>query len=60
MVEVSVDKYYSNRGYYPFIPLSVFQALEKAYLDGKETALVPEEEYNRMVSNINNSLCHEH
>ena len=57
MIEINVDKFYSNRDYYPFIPGSVFQALENAYLSGKETALVPEDEYNAMMSNINASLC---
>lgn len=57
MVEINVDKFYSNRAYYPFIPGSVFQALEDAYLAGKETALVPEDEYNVMMFNINASLC---
>ena len=57
MVEINVDKFYSNRAYYPFIPDPVFQALEDAYLEGKETALVPEDEYNVMIFNINASLC---
>lgn len=57
MIEINVDKFYSNRAYYPFIPDSIFQALENAYLSGKETALVPEDEYNVMMSNINASLC---
>lgn len=57
MVEINVDMFYSNRAYYPFIPGSVFQALEDAYLAGKETALVPEDEYNVMMFNINASLC---
>lgn len=57
MVEINVDMFYSNRAYYPFIPGSVFQALEDAYLTGKETALVPEDEYNVMMFNINASLC---
>lgn len=56
MVEINVDMFYSNRAYYPFIPGSVFQALEDAYLAGKETALVPEDEYNVMMFNINASL----
>lgn len=59
MVEINVDMFYSNRTYYPFIPGSVFQALEDAYLEGKETALVPKCEYETMVSNINASLCRE-
>ena len=57
IIEINVDKFYSNRAYYPFIPGSIFQALENAYLSGKETALVPEDEYNVMMSNINASLC---
>ncbi|CDE04837.1 unknown [Bacteroides uniformis CAG:3] len=57
MVEINVDKFYSNRAYYPFIPGSIFQALENAYLSGKETAFVSEDEYNVMMSNINASLC---
>lgn len=32
MVEVNVDKFYSNRALYPFIPEAVFDALEAAYL----------------------------
>ncbi|OUN69516.1 hypothetical protein B5G10_11605 [Barnesiella sp. An55] len=59
MIEINVDKYYSNRAYYPFIPGSVFDALEKAYLSGKETALVQKCDYETMVSNINASLCRE-
>lgn len=34
MVEVNVDKFYSNRALYPFIPAVVFDALEAAYLSG--------------------------
>lgn len=54
MVEIEVDKYYSNRGYYPYMTAQVFDALEAAYLS---TALVPETDYYVMVSNINASLC---
>lgn len=38
MVEVNVDKFYSNRALYPFIPEAVFDALEAAYLSGNECA----------------------
>ena len=34
MVEIEVDKYYSNRGYYPYMTAQVFDALEAAYLSG--------------------------
>lgn len=57
MVEIEVDKYYSNRGYYPYMTAQVFDALEAAYLSGTATALVPETDYYVMLSNINASLC---
>lgn len=57
MVEIEVDKYYSNRGYYPYMTEQVFDALEAAYLSGAATALVPETDYYVMLSNINASLC---
>lgn len=57
MVEIEVDKYYSNRGYYPYMTAQVFDALEAAYLSGAETAKVPEVDFNKMMSEINASLC---
>lgn len=56
MVEIEVDKYYSNRGYYPYMTAQIFDALEAAYLSGVATALVPETDYNAMVSNIRDVL----
>lgn len=58
MVEVNVDKFYSNRALYPFIPEAVFDALEAAYLSGNECARIPEGEYNTMMSNLKRAnLC---
>lgn len=34
MVEIEVDKYYSNRGYYPYMTAQVFDALEAASFRG--------------------------
>lgn len=60
MVEVNVDKFYSNRSLYPFIPAVVFDALEAAYLSGNECALIPEREYNIMMSDLKcANLCPE-
>ena len=42
MVEVNVDKFYSNRALYPFIPEAVFDALESAYLYVNECSRIPE------------------
>lgn len=58
MVEVNVDKFYSNRALYPFIPAVVFDALEAAYLSGNECAQIPEGEYKEMMSNLERAnLC---
>ena len=53
-----LDKFYSNRALYPFIPEAVFDALEAAYLSGNECARIPEGEYNTMMSNLKRAnLC---
>lgn len=52
MIIINVDRFYSNRALYPFIPVCVFNALEAAYLSGSETTEVPEEEYNKMMFNL--------
>jgi len=51
-ITINVDSFYSNRAYYPFLPAPVFDALEAAYLDGKETAEVSEADYNTLLSNL--------
>lgn len=57
-ISINVDTYYLNRGYYPYIPASIFDALEKAYLCGKETATVSVTDYSVMMSNLKaESLC---
>ena len=58
MVEVNVDKFYSNRALYPFIPAVVLDALEAAYLSGNECTRIPEGEYNKMMSDLKRAnLC---
>lgn len=57
-ITINVDTYYSNRAYYPYIPAPVFDALETAYLDGKDTAAVSATDYAVMTSNLKAaSLC---
>lgn len=51
-MRINVDTFYANRAYYPYIPVPVFDALEAAYLEGSETALVPEADYLQMMSNL--------
>lgn len=58
MIIINVDRFYSNHGLYPFIPALVFDALEAAYLSGNETTEVPEDEYNKMLSDLKRAnLC---
>lgn len=61
MVEINVDEYYSNVALYPYIPASIFEALEAAFLNGSPKASVPMVEYSRMLNAIYNSkVCPEH
>ena len=55
---INLDQFYSNRAYYPYIPVPVFDALEAAYLEGREQAEVSEADYAVMMSNLKAaSLC---
>lgn len=59
-ININVDTFYSNRAYYPYIPAPVFDALESAYLDGKETAAVSATDYAVMMSNLKTAdVCRE-
>ncbi len=57
-VTIELEPYYTNRAYYPYIPAAVFDALEAAYLEGAESAEIPEEEYNELITNLKDTeLC---
>lgn len=58
-MEIKVDTYYSDRVYYPFLPLHVFDALEAAYLLGKESIVISEADYNAILSSARAAgVCH--
>lgn len=58
-MEVAINTLYSNRELYPFIPRHVFDALEAAYLEGKEIITIDEAEYNAIMSNAKAAgICH--
>lgn len=58
-MEVAINTLYSNRELYPFIPRHVFDALEAAYLEGKEIITIDEAEYNAILSNAKDAgICH--
>ena len=49
-VNIKLSEYYNTPAYYAFMPESVFNALEAAFLEGKETALVPKAAFEQMLS----------
>lgn len=48
-IEITIAEYYNNPQYYPVMPEVVFNALEAAFLEGKETAEVPKVEFESML-----------
>ncbi len=57
-ISINLEPYYTNRAYYPYIPAAVFDALEAAYLEGRDVAEVPEAEYTALLENLKNTeLC---
>lgn len=47
---IRVSQYYGNAKYYPFMPISFFNALEAAFLKGNKYIQVPAEILKQMVS----------
>lgn len=57
---INVDVFYARPEYYGFIPTSVFDALEAAFVEGKASAVVLRSDYNKMMSNFKAArLCPE-
>jgi hypothetical protein len=52
MIEIPVKTYYNRPDIYPHMAKCVFDALEKAFIDGKETACVPADEFKKMMERI--------
>lgn len=58
-MEIAINTLYSNRELYPFIPRHVFDALEAAYLDGKEVITINEADYFAIMSSAKAAgICH--
>ncbi|MDR3188091.1 MAG: hypothetical protein LBT94_02770 [Prevotellaceae bacterium] len=51
-VDITLSEYYYSPQYYGAMPIAIFNALELAFLEGKETATVPKVEFETMVNNI--------
>lgn len=54
IIEIKIAEYYDNPQYYPYMPETVFNALEQAFLDGKEMAEVPGTDFNCMLAAMQN------
>ena len=49
-IEITVLHYYGRSWYFPFMSSEMFEALEKAFLDDEVTALVPREDFEKMMA----------
>lgn len=49
-IKIKITEYYDNPQYYPYMPEAVFNALERAFLEGKDMAEVPEDDFNIMLA----------
>lgn len=49
-IAIKVADYYGNPSYYSVMPETVFDALERAFLDGEQSALVLKSDFERMLS----------
>jgi len=54
-IKINLSKYYNESKYYRFMPKSIFNALESAFLDCKEFAEVPKMEFELMLNDFNNA-----
>lgn len=47
-IKISVADYYVRTTYYPYMPETIYAALEKAYIAGQQYAEVDELEFKKM------------
>lgn len=53
-IEIAIAEFYNKVQFFPFMPEVIFNALEAAFLEGKETAEVPKAEFESMLSEYQN------
>lgn len=53
-IVIQVSEYYNKPKYYGFMPEIMFNALESAFINGKETAEVPKAAFETMLKDIAN------
>lgn len=54
MIEIAINEYYNKPQYFPFMQENIFNALEVAFLEGKETAEVPKADFEKMLLEYQN------
>lgn len=54
MIEIAITEYYNKPQYFPFMPEVIFNALEVAFLEGKEKAEVPKADFENMLLEYQN------
>ena len=53
-IDIKVAEYYNQPKYFPYMPEPVFNALEEAFIAGKEAAIVPKAAFETMLLEFNN------
>ncbi len=56
-IEIVVMDYYNHPGYYHFMPDNIFEILENAFLFDEETAIVPANDFNKMIEAYNECVA---
>lgn len=54
-IEIKVAEYYNQPKYFAYMPEAVFNALEEAFIAGKETVFVPKVAFDAMILEFNNN-----
>lgn len=56
-IEILVMEYYARPWYYPFMPPTLFKALEEAFLNDQKTARVNKADYEQMMQEYKSQLA---
>ncbi len=56
MIKIKVLDYYGNPSYYSVMPQEIFDALEKAFLNDENFALVDKGLFDKMISDFKNKM----
>lgn len=54
-IDIKVAEYYNQPKYFPYMPEAVFNALEEAFIAGRELANVPKVTFETMLLEFKNN-----